>query len=81
MNKKSIIIVLVLIAAGIFGVNYLRQSQSNKHSVSSASVSETPPDVSPSVSSSASLVPAHYESAPSNLPTTLAPEKFPGKIR
>jgi Protein of unknown function with PCYCGC motif len=81
MNKKSIIIVLVLIAAGIIGVNYLRQSQSNKRTVSSARVSETPPDVSTPASSSAALVPAHYESPPSDLPTTLAPEKFPGTIR
>jgi hypothetical protein len=81
MKKKSIIIVLVLIAAGIIGVNYLRVSRSNGRSVSSPGVSETRPDVSIPASNSASLVPAHYESPPSNLPTTLAPEKFPGKIR
>lgn len=79
--KKPIIAILVLIAAGFIAINYLRPSQIGERRVALPRPSTPQPDVSAPASNEAALVPAHYESPPSDLPPTLAPEKFPGKTR
>lgn len=82
MNKKWIIVVLVLVAAALIAINYLRPSQVREPSVSLPHPSSSQPDVSSTPASSAvARVPAHYESAPSSLPPPLAPEQFSGKTR
>ena len=81
MDKKWIIAILAVIVAGLIGVKYLRPPQSGKPAASSHRPSTSQPEVPVSAINLAALVPAHYESPPASLPPTLAPEKFPGKIR
>jgi hypothetical protein len=81
MNKKLIIAILAVIVTGLVGVKYLRPPQSGEHAASSRRPSTSQPEVPVSAINLAALVPAHYESPPTSLPPTLAPEKFPGKIR
>ncbi len=81
MNKKLIIAVLVLVAAGFIAVKYLRSSQSGKRTASSLSSSTSQPELPGPANNTAAIIPAYYESPPSSLPPTLAPEKFPGKQR
>jgi len=80
MNKKLIVALLVLTAAGVIAVKYLRPSQSER-TASPRSSSTSPLAVPSSADNAAAIIPAHYESPPSNLPPTLAPETFPGKTR
>ena len=80
MNKKWIAVVLILIAAGLIAVKYLRPQTGEPQASlpdSSRSQTETPRPAS----NAAAEVPAHYENPPRTLPPTLAPEKFPGKTR
>ena len=81
MNKKWIVAILALIVVGLMGVKYLKMSQSGERSASSPGPFRSQPDVPGSISAAAPLVPAHYQSPPSSLPPTLAPERFPGKTR
>jgi hypothetical protein len=81
MNKKLIAAILILVAAAFFAVNYFRPSQSVERAASSRSSSMSQPEVPGPASNTAAIIPAHYESPPSSLPPTLAPEKFPGKTR
>ncbi len=81
MNKKLIVASLVLIAAGFVAVKYLRSSQSGERTASSRSSSTSQPEVAGPASNTVAIIPAHYESPPSSLPPTLAPEKFPDKTR
>jgi hypothetical protein len=82
MIKKSIITIVVLVAAVFVAINYLQPSQVNESGVSSSAPSPPQPDVSAApANDTAALVPAFYESPPSTLPPTLSPEKFPGKTR
>jgi hypothetical protein len=81
MNKKIIVAILVLIAAGFIAVKYLRPSQSGDHTASSSRTSTSQAGVSGPAINTAPIIPAHYESPPSSLPPTLAPENFPGKQR
>jgi hypothetical protein len=81
MNKKWIVVILALIVAGVIAVKYRTLSQSGERSASSPGSSTSPPNVPAPASSAAALMPAHYERPPSDLPPTLAPEKFPGKTR
>jgi hypothetical protein len=81
MKKKWIVAILALIVGGLLAVKYLRPSQSDERSGSSASPFTSQPDVPGPASSAVALVPAHYESSPNSLPLTLAPEKYAGKTR
>ena len=81
MNKKLIIAILAVIVTGLVAVKYLRSSQSGKPTASSHRLATSQSDVPVSAINLAALVPAHYESPPTSLPPTLAPEKFPGKTR
>jgi Protein of unknown function with PCYCGC motif len=81
MNKKWIIAILAVVVAGLIGVKYLQPSQSGENAASSRSSSPSQPEVPARAIDPAALVPAHYESAPTNLPPTLASEKFSGKTR
>lgn len=81
MNKKWIVATLVLIAAGLIAVKYLRPSQTGKPMASSPDSSRSQPEVPRPASNATMLVPAHYENPPGTLPPTLAPDKFPGKTR
>jgi hypothetical protein len=81
MNKKLIIAILAVIVTGLVAVKYLRPSQSGKPTASSRKSSTSQSDVPLPAINPAALVPAHYESPPTSLPPTLAPEKYPGKTR
>jgi hypothetical protein len=81
MNKKWIVATLVLIAAGLIAVKYLRPSQTGEPMASSRDSSRSHPEVPRPTPNPAGLVPAHYENPPATLPPTLAPDKFPGKTR
>jgi hypothetical protein len=81
MNKKWIVAILALIVVVLMGVKYLQMSQSGERSASSPGPSRSQPDVPGAISTAAPLVPAHYQSPPSSLPPTLAPERFPEKTR
>jgi hypothetical protein len=85
MRKKPIwlIVIAVAIALVLFAL-VRRQGQPTKTSPSTASPQvSTQPAKSGPLSSTATHIPAHYESAPpsSKLATTLAPERFSGKAR
>ena len=81
MNKKWIVATLVLIAAGLIAVKYLRPSQTGEPMTSSPGSSRSQPDLPRPTGTASAPVPAHYENPPGTLPRTLAPEKFPGKTR
>ena len=81
MNKKLIVAILILVAAAFIAAKYLRPSQSGERTASARSSSTSRPEVPSPASDTAAIIPAHYESVPSSLPPTLAPEKFPGKTR
>ena len=81
MDKKWIIAILAVIVAGLIGAKYFRSPESGKPTALPHRQSTSQPEVPVSAINPAALVPAHYESPPTNLPPTLAPEKFPGKIR
>ena len=69
----------MIIAGGIVVVTYFRLAQSGKRDLNEPTAAGTPPTRPPE--SANSLVPAHYETVPSNLGPTLPPEKFAGKTR
>ena len=79
MNKRLFFVVLLIIAAGIGVAAYLRFGQGGKRGVYEPTAARIPPSRIPE--SAGSLVPAHYETAPSNLEATLLPERFSGKTR
>jgi len=81
MNKKWIVAILVLIAAGLIALKYLRPSQTGEPMASSHDTSKSQPVVPRPASNETGLIPAHYENPPGILPPTLAPDKFAGKIR
>lgn len=81
MNKKPMLAILFVIAAGIIAITYLRPSQSDERRASTSQSFSTPQANISAPVSNAAIVPAHYESPPARLPRTLAPEKFPGKTR
>src|SRR5882672_2778202 len=81
MNKKWIVATLVLIAAGLIAVKYLRPAQTGEPMASSRDSSRSEPELPRPASNETPLVPAYYENPPGALPPTLAPEKFPGKTR
>jgi len=81
MNKKWIVAIFILLAACFIAAKYFRPYQSGEPVASSHSPSGLQPDAAAPLSNVAEVVPAHYESPPSNLPATLAPDKFPGKTR
>ena len=80
MNKKLLIPILALIAAGLIGINQFRPFQSGARRASSPSPSASQPNVL-GISNPAALAAAHYESPPSTLASSLLPEKFSGQTR
>jgi len=86
MKKRTIWIILAVIAGGIILFALVQRQQGNRQqrtvaahasNATSGSTSESPK------SSEAARVPAHYETAPSrsSLGSTLPPERFTGKAR
>lgn len=81
MNKKWIVLILVVVVAGLIAVKYLRPSQTGEPRASLPGSSGSQPEVSQTANNAPAQVPAHYENPPSNLPPTLAPDKYTGKTR
>ena len=81
MNKKWIVLILVVVVAGLIAVKYLRPSQTGEPRASLPGPSESQPEVSRTANNATAHVPAHYENPPGILPPTLAPEKYTGKTR
>lgn len=82
MNKKWIVFAtLILIAAGLIAVKYLRPSPTSEPAAPSPDASISQPEAPRPAGNASDLVPAHYENPPGTLPPTLAPEKFAGKTR
>jgi uncharacterized protein with PCYCGC motif len=79
MNKKWLLVVLLVITGLIGAVGYLRQSRHGKLLVSESTTASTRSSTGSRTETSS--VPAHYESPPSNLAPTLEPQKFSGKTR
>ena len=79
MNKKSVFITLLIIAGGIGVAAYFHLARGGKQDIYEPTVASVPPTRTDE--SASSLVPAHYETIPSNLGPTLPPEKFSGKTR
>jgi hypothetical protein len=76
MNKKLVVVILALIVVALIVVKNFGPAQSGEPVPAANQHAEAP-----SLASNAPSVPAHYESPPTVLPPTLAPEKFPGKTR
>lgn len=81
MNKKWIVAILVLVAAGLIAVKYLRPTQTGEPMASSPPSRSQQPEAPQLANSVTAVVPAYYESLPGSLPSTLAPDKFAGKTR
>ncbi|MEK6333905.1 MAG: CYCXC family (seleno)protein [Acidobacteriota bacterium] len=81
MNKKLIAAILVLLGAGVLVVKYWRPAQTGEPMAPSTNSSNSQPEVPQLTSNATRPVPAHYENPPEALPSTLSPDKFPGKTR
>ncbi len=79
MSKKSVFIVLLIIAGGIGVAAFFHFTPDRKREVNGPTAVRIPATRTPE--SLRSMVPAHYETVPDNLGPTLPPESYSGKTR